>query len=338
MALASRARPLAPTTPTTRIVTASRAVFLALTVGFAVGALAGVSVPMGAQAAVYVGLMGTVSLLHGGFEHVANLRGRGDAVQVRYLAAYVVLVAAALGLYLVAPVLGLAVAIAVTVCKGGYGGLSVLRATTDADLAHLHTRRGRAAGALVRGGAVMVVPALASPGVFSAVAAEMVAVFDPAAVDRVALAFDPAVRRVVAGWYAGLVVGYLAYAALRTGGEAWRLEAAETALLVAYFAVVPPVVAVGVYFPCWYAARQVARLTAAGGDPTLAGVARRVVRGGLLPWLGALAVLAGLAVWRPPTGPTAWVALYSVFVAAIAVPHVLVGSWLDRRQGIWTAT
>jgi hypothetical protein len=49
-----------------------------------------------------------------------------------------------------------------------------------------------------------------------------------------------------------------------------------------------------------------------------------------------LVVLAGLVYWLPgPTSAVGWVALYSVFVAAIALPHVVVGGWLDRTQGIW---
>ena len=29
-------------------------------------------------------------------------------------------------------------------------------------------------------------------------------------------------------------------------------------------------------------------------------------------------------------------ALYLVLVAALTLPHVVVVSWLDRRQGVWT--
>ena len=322
---------------TARLVVASRVVFLVLTSAFGMAALAGTRLSMPAQAAVYLGLMGTVSLWHGGFEHVANLKGRGERFQARYLAAYLVLVAVAVGAYLAAPVIGLTVAVAVTVLKGGYGGLSVLERLADADLDHLRSPRRRAVGALVRGGAVMVVPYVTHPGIYSTVAGAMVAFFDPAAVGGVAPLFAPTLRGVVGGAYVGIALAYLAYAHQRTGGRAWLLEAGETLLLVAYFAVVPPVVAVGVYFPCWYAARQVARMADAGDtEPALGRVAVRVFRGGFLPWVGAVAILVGLAVWLPgPRSSTGWVALYSVFVAAIALPHVVVGGWLDRTQGIW---
>lgn len=322
---------------TARLVAGSRLVFLALTAAFGLGAVAGTDLSMRAQAAVYLGLMGTVSLWHGGFEHVANLKGRGERFQARYLLAYLVLVALAVGAYLVAPVAGFAVAVAVTVFKGGYGGLAVLDRLTDAELTHLRRPNQRAVAALVRGGAVMVVPYVFHPGIYGAVAGMMVGFFDPAAAGRIGPLFSAGVRALVGGAYAGVAAAYLAYAYRRTGGRAWLVEAAETGLLVAYFAVVPPVVAVGVYFPCWYAARQVARMAAAGeGDPAMGRVAARVLRGGAAPWLGAVAILAGLATWLPgPRSPVEWVALYSVFVAAIALPHVVVGGWLDRTQGIW---
>ena len=61
-----------------------------------------------------------------------------------------------------------------------------------------------------------------------------------------------------------------------------------------------------------------------------------MVRDGALPWFGTLPTLAGLVGWlpEPPQTGVGWVALYSVFVAAIAVPHVVVDAWLDRTQGI----
>lgn len=348
MALADHGLPLpgATTTgPTRRLLRASRILFLVLTAAFALGAVGGVGLPLSVRAAVYLGLMGTVSLYHGGFEHVANLKGRGDSFQGRYLAAYVALLAGALALFAVAPVAGLVVAVGITMLKAGHGGVSVRRRMRETDRdavadepsgATLDARPARVVGAAVRGGAVMVVPYLAAPSVFSAVSYEMVAFF--AADPSVGWAFTPTVRGLVGGAYLGLLVGYFAATYDGTDRAAWVGELAEVGLLVAYFAVVPPIVAVGVYFPCWYATRQVARLSHGSSDATLPDALRRVARDGALPWVGALAVLAGLTLWlpAPPATPLEWVALYSVFVAAVAVPHVVVGAWLDRQQGIWS--
>ncbi len=60
------------------------------------------------------------------------------------------------GLFLAAPVAGLALALTVAMAKGGLGGLQVLEATSGTD--HLQTRFQRGLAAAVRGGAVMLVP------------------------------------------------------------------------------------------------------------------------------------------------------------------------------------
>jgi len=127
------------------------------------------------------------------------------------------------------------------------------------------------------------------------------------------------------------------------------VDAFETLLLVAYFAVVPVVVAVGLYFPLWYSLRQSARSSLVrrpGGDDSPA------TDGG---WESPLAVwgvfVAGAAVvfglmalfyWLVPNpfggarSPlVGGVAFYSVFVSVIALPHVVVGAWWDRERGIW---
>ncbi|MFB6217687.1 MAG: Brp/Blh family beta-carotene 15,15'-dioxygenase [Halobacteriaceae archaeon] len=330
-----RERLLSGQDATERMVAASRAVFVGLIAVFGVAALVGATPPLEVQSLVYLALMVGISLPHGGFEHVANLRGRGESFQVRYLGAYLLLVAASAGLFVVAPVAGLAVALAVTALKGGFGGVRVLETTADAD----HLDGLRVLGALVRGGAVVVVPLVYHPGIYYMVASYMVGLFDSGALAAVRWAFELPARTALSGGYHLAAFAYLGAGLARADSlSGWAADARETLLLIAYFAVVPPIVAIGVYFPFWYASRQVARLTAAGrGD--LGAALWRVARGAPLPWLGALAVLVGvwLLVPNPPASAVGWAALYSVFVAVIAVPHVVVGSWLDRRQGIWSA-
>ncbi|SDF52779.1 Brp/Blh family beta-carotene 15,15'-dioxygenase [Halorientalis regularis] len=318
-----------------RLLVASWALFAGLTVLFGAATVSGRTVPIRLQAIAYLALMLGVSLPHGGFEHVANLRGRGESVRARYLLAYLLLIGASLAVFVLAPVAGLALAVAITCLKGGFGGLHVLESTTGGD--HLRSRPQRVLGALVRGGAVMVVPMVSHPGVFYMVSDYMVSLFEPGAMAGAIWVFESPARDVLWGVYLLALLAHLGWGYLRADGPgSWLPEAGETLLLVAFFAVVPPILAVGVYFPCWYATRQTARLSADGRS--LRAVLARVARGAVAPWLGALVLLAGLAVALPsaPTTPTGWVALYSVFVAVIAVPHVLVGSWLDRQRGIWT--
>jgi Brp/Blh family beta-carotene 15,15'-monooxygenase len=331
----------------TLTLTLSRAVLAALAAGFGVGHLAGVEMPWRAQLVVYLVGMVALNLPHGGYEHFDNLRRRGFDFQWRYVARYLGLIAAFVGLLLLAPVAGLALALAVAVTKGGHGGLKVLDATTGT--AHLRTRVQRLLAVVVRGGAVMLVPVVVWPGTFHTFSAYMVNIFDPGALASVSGLF-PATRTAVAVGYPVAVLAHLGLGAVRRdGGGSWLVDAGETLLLVTYFAVVPVVVAVGLYFPFWYSTRQVARAAAVdGGDeesglygftrPRLVALAAwGTLVAGALATFGLLAVVYVLAPnplgGAPPLAGA--VAFWSVFISVVALPHVAVGSWLDRDRGIW---
>ena len=129
--------------------------------------------------------------------------------------------------------------------------------------------------------------------------------------------------------------------------SAWLVDAGETALLIAYFAVVPVVIAVGLYFPLWYSMRQSARVEAITPEPpspdreskpsTQAVIVAFV--GGTIATFGLAALLATLAPNPLSAGDLllSGVAFFSVFISIIALPHVVVGSWSDTDRGIWYA-
>jgi len=335
--------------------TASRLSLLAVAVAFGVGRLAGLSVPLRVQAGVYLLGMVAMNLPHGGYEHFENLRRRAAGFQGRYVATYLAGIALFAALFFLAPVAGLALAVSVAVAKGGFGGVQSMDALYGTD--HLRTRPQRWLAAVVRGGAVMVVPMVFWTDTFYAFSAVMVNVFEPGALS--AVGGDLAARsRFLGAGYGALVAAHLGLGYRRSAGTgSFLADAAETLLLVAYFAVVPVVVAVGLYFPLWYSARQVARSTAVdqpavdpddhdGGlldaleseDPervTLASWGVLVV--GSVATFGLAAVLWTLSP-RPLGGAgllVGLVAFWSIFVSIIALPHVVVGAWLDRTRGIW---
>ncbi len=118
-------------------------------------------------------------------------------------------------------------------------------------------------------------------------------------------------------------------------------------LLSALFAVVPVLVAVGLYFPFWYSARQAARESLVddpangpdllGDDPQRAamtawGVA---IAGALVTGVTLAVVYHALPNPLPADLLTSAVAFWSVAISVIALPHVVVGSLLDRDRGIW---
>jgi Brp/Blh family beta-carotene 15,15'-monooxygenase len=327
--------------------TLSRGTLAVLAAGFALLGVAGVSVPLDAQMVVYLVGMVALNLPHGGYEHFENLRRRRPDFRLRYVAAYLAAIAGFVVLFVVAPVAGLALALAVAVAKGGLGGLYVLEATVGTD--HLRTRPQRYLAAAVRGGAVMLVPIVFWPDTFYTFSSLMVGLVDPGALAAHAGRMETTRTAIAAVYGAGLVthigVGYA-----RGGGRSWLVDAGESLLLAAYFAAVPVLVAVGLYFPFWYSARQVARTRRVDDD---AGDDRWDLLGdepstaALRAWgvavVGALATFAVLAaVYMVFPNPLAGVellpgavALWSVFISIIALPHVLVGSVLDSDRGIW---
>jgi Brp/Blh family beta-carotene 15,15'-monooxygenase len=330
----------------------SRYALLALLLLVGGARLAGLTVPDRPQWAVYLLGMVAMNLPHGGYEHLDNLRRRTAGFQTRYVAVYLGLVGGFVALLFVAPLLGLALACSVVVAKGGHGGVKVLDALGAS--AHLRTRPQRALAALVRGGAPMAVGLWAFPADFHTFSSLMVGIFG-GSLAPVAGSFETT-RWLVGGGYALALVAHVSLGAVRGGGRSWAVDAGESLLLAAYFAVVPVVLAVGLYFPLWYSARQVARARAVADDPfatrrgegplslldaddprTVALAAWGVLVGGAL----ATGTLAAGLFWLAPNplggGPllAGAVAFWSIFVSVIALPHVVVGSWLDGERGIW---
>lgn len=321
----------------------------------------GVTIPMAVQALAYLIGLVAINLPHGGYENLQNLRTRSARYQIAYATAFVLMVGAFIGLLLVNAVLGVALMIAVACVKGGFGGLAVLDAVTGTD--HLQSRFQRWLGAGVRGGAVMLVPYVAFTDTFEQYTAFMVDVFDPGALDAAAYAFHPLSEYAVIGAMALGVIGHVGLGYARDPGSGtWIADAIETVLLIVYFSVVPVVLAVGLYFPLWYSARQVARSAAVDDERPveegawMAEETRSEHVASVLNWsmfivggvftgllLAALWVLAPESVLEITGGAfgsetadllAGGVVFYTIFVSIIALPHVVVGGFFDR-QGIW---
>ena len=330
--------------------TVSRAGLVVVAVLAAAVRLSPYELAMETQAAIYLVGMVALNLPHGGYEHFANLRRRVRRFQWRYVGGYLALTAGTVGVFLFAPVVGLVVAIGVAVAKGGGGDLYVLEAT--AGTGHLRTRAQRLLAVAARGGAVMAVPIVAFPNTFHGFSALMVGIFQPGGLAPFAAAFD-VTRPLIGVGYGAVVVTHLAVGFTRRDGSgSWLVDAGETALLVAYFAVVPVVIAVGLYFPLWYSTRQLARELAVdaepgegtdllgGGEATAGQIALRAW-GTLVGGAVATGVVVGV-IWLVAPHPLAGagpllggVAFWSIAISIIALPHVVVGGLLDRQRGIW---
>jgi Brp/Blh family beta-carotene 15,15'-monooxygenase len=108
--------------------------------------------------------------------------------------------------------------------------------------------------------------------------------------------------------------------------------------------VVPPLLAIGLYFCLWHAPRHIARLVlldrqAIPGTEqrSLRSAITRFARDAVPTTLAALVLLGVLYVVVPsrPDSLSALLALYLALVAALTLPHTVIVTWMDVRQGVW---
>ena len=198
----------------------------------------------------------------------------------------------------------------------------------------------------VRGGMPMLVPLLAFPEAYRPVAFNVVGLFRGDAT-KLAWAFSPTFR-LVAGVCFALVVLAVLFKGYRLSGlkgrSVWRLEVVEVMLLAVYFAVVPPILALGLYFCLWHSPRHVARLmllnrasAAALVKGSIGAALGAFVRDAAPLTFAALALLVGLYFIAPGPieGAGGLLAVYLVLISTLTLPHVAIVSLMDLRQSIW---
>jgi Brp/Blh family beta-carotene 15,15'-monooxygenase len=311
---------------------------------------AGASLPLRYQLVPLAVSVVVLGVPHGAVDHLAVPRSRGEAVTRRWLAAVGGLYLVAGGLYALvwftAPVAAVVGFILLTWAHWGQGDLYPLVALTPDG--YPGGRLHRLLTALTRGSLPMLVPLVAFPDQYELVVGTLVGLFDAGAAEALSAAFTAETRRLV-----GLALAALAGTTLAVGlastdagdRRGWLLDAGETLLLVAFFASVPPILAVGLYFCVWHSLRHVARLLAVDED---AGAALERRQYGRALWsfardaapltAGALAFLGPLYLLVPGSvsAPLELLGTYLVLIAVLTLPHVVVVAWMDREQGIWT--
>jgi Brp/Blh family beta-carotene 15,15'-monooxygenase len=297
----------------------------------------------------YLPLIASVALIglpHGAVDHLAVPRARGEKASLRWFAhvglLYLLVGGAYAILWFLAPGLSVVLFIATTWAHWGQGDLWPLLSVAGVD--HLRSRAQRFGTLLVRGGLPMLVPLWSFPGRYRAVVDAIVGRFGfpVGALDPF---FEPAVRFGVVGGLGVLSVFTVAAGYLRADERrGWAIDAGETGLLWWFFAVVPPVFAIGVYFTVWHSLRHVGRLVATDPEGRAALAAERptaafgqFAREATPLTLLSLIGLVGLyvAVPDPPADVGEFVGLYLVFIAVLTLPHVVVVTLMDAEQGVW---
>jgi Brp/Blh family beta-carotene 15,15'-monooxygenase len=343
------------------------AILSAMTVAFALGA----SVPPRYRWIPLAASVVVLGLPHGAVDHLMLPRAKGDRPDRTWLVVVGVVYAVLGGLYAIAwftaPMAAFGGFIALTWFHWGTGELYPLASLAGVE--HLGTRGMRAATAAVRGAIPMGLPLVAFPDRFSTVAELLVRPFaggtggaggaagatgsaeSAGSVGAAGAALEPFLRADARAAILVCICGLAAWT-LAVGGvrarrmdtvRGWVLDAGETALLVAFFGLVPPVLAVGTYFCVWHSLRHVVRATAldARSTPSLsagriAPALRRFARDAAPLSAGGLLLLGGIvvAVPRSPGTPVELIGVYLVTVATLTLPHAAIVAGLDREQGL----
>ena len=251
-------------------------------------------------------------------------------------------------LWIASPVLAFVGFIGMTWFHWGQGDVFV-EATREG--AGHPSRLTRVAMLIVRGALPMVVPLIASPGIYLSVFRDTTGVFAVPLVDG-ATFFENAAVRISIGGALGLVavMAFIGTARARWatvgGRRAWRGDLGEVLLLAVFFWAVPPILAVGLYFCFWHSLRHIVRLSLldpGSRDSLRHGrflIALRIFALQSAPvTVAALGILVAMFFLVPRAGMSsgALLGLYLVMISALTLPHVVVVSIMDRRQAVWAS-
>jgi Brp/Blh family beta-carotene 15,15'-monooxygenase len=282
---------------------------------------------------------------HGAVDYVALPRARTGRVDIRGVGEVSVLYLVAGLAYLLAwflvPVAAAVGFILLTWFHWGQGDLYAVRDLFGVD--HVDDFTQQALTVVVRGGLPMVVPLLAFPGAYRRVLDTFATPFGGSVGPWWVFGAKP--RLAIAGLFGTITIITLARGYARAmDRRGWHVDAVDTSVLWVYFLLVPPVLAVGVYFCLWHSVRHIARVILLD-DRSVEDIAqwrwgRPLGRFGLeaaVPTVLALGFV-GLLWWATPVtagslaGATG---LYLVAIAVLTLPHTVVVLVLDYEQGIW---
>ena len=287
-------------------------------------------------------------LPHGAVDHLTPPWARAEPATWRWFGIvgglYLVVGLAYTVVWFLAPVAAFVFFILLTWFHWGQGELHPLLRVATAR--HLGSRVRRLLTLVVRGSLPMVVPLIAFPNEYRWVAEQLIGLFATPEWGSLAVVFTSTGRTAIAVGLGVLFVGTLAMSYPTAGSRrSWAIDAGEVAFLSLFFLTVPPLLAVGIYFCFWHAVRHIVRLMLL--DET---ASARLADGSALGALGrfgwaaapltivSLGVFVALAVTAPAfaVDGSGLFALYLVGIAVMTAPHVLVVTWLDREESIWT--
>ncbi|MCU4926974.1 Brp/Blh family beta-carotene 15,15'-dioxygenase [Halobacteria archaeon AArc-dxtr1] len=306
------------------------------------------SLPLWVQILPFAMSLLVLGLPHGAVDHLVLPRASGEAVTVRSMLGvgllYLIVGGSYAVVWVVTPVVAFAGFILLTAVHWGQGDVYTLRSLFAAS--HTEHQSVRVLTLVVRGAFPMLIPLVAFPEQYALVATSIVSLFDPGSAGALEPAFTTTGRLIVGASLGVLTALTLGLGFVRAGKsrDGWRIDAIETVGLAGYFALVPPILAIGLYFCFWHSLRHVLRtmLVDPNASQALAdGSYRRAwgqfARDATPLTLGGLIVigLVALAVPESPADVGDALGVYLVAIAVLTLPHVVVVALLDRIEGVW---
>jgi Brp/Blh family beta-carotene 15,15'-monooxygenase len=154
-----------------------------------------------------------------------------------------------------------------------------------------------------------------------------------------------------AGWEVASQVGLVALVVLLLvhlllsrrvdrGVDRW-VDLGDTVTLIALFAVVPAIFAVGLYFCLWHGARHIVRLARLRSDRPEAtwSAVGTTLRQSIPLTLVSIAGGLGVGLWVVSTSsantPAGWFGWYLVLISGLTLPHVAVVFCMDQAESLW---
>lgn len=288
-------------------------------------------------------------LPHGAVDHLIPFWMNRERLNSRKLIGFILLYLLLSSLYLLwwatAPTVAFFFFIGMTWFHWGQGDLYALVGSLH--MKHLDRPLLRAATLFVRGGLPMFIPLLAYPEVYRAVAVDTIGLFAYGGVSQFDWVFGAEML-----WAGGMLYGFLILATFvwtwfTTDAQyrpSWWLDLWETSLLISFFWLVPPLLAIGTYFCLWHSIRHISRIQSIKHEvepPRSYGETWRFWREffrDAAPLTTVALLLLGLFYFAVPQTPqtlNAYLGLYLAFIGAVTFPHTVLVTWLDFRQGLW---
>jgi Brp/Blh family beta-carotene 15,15'-monooxygenase len=304
---------------------------LALAVGAVLAGLtiqpSGDGIPLAPLLLLAIGLF-VLGIPHGCFDQevyrLLRKRGKRRVHLVAFLVGYLLLVLLYGLLWAVSPLFGLVSFYALTWYHWGVGDRDWETFVRGQPIG-----RGqgwdRAVFVFVRGGLPMALPFLFHP--------ERVEWFLQACLDLFPSAGAPHLAPAITtvGWAgSGLLLAGALFLALRQRPH-WQRRETEVLGLVALFLLLPPLLAVGLYYVFWHAGRHLLRLRFSFAPEWVRERSLILLSGGMIFSATAVLISMALGLLRE-IDEELFLALLLVCTCCLTLPHSLVVDWLDRRE------